>query len=214
MVGDGNTSWRCYGDSGWGELKRDICVAEKPPVIAPDFCPNRKQPKPLDKRLPCASMPKRYSKNKDGRIVNQPKPVAEGKPLITDGRGVLTAFYKKNGVNFFSEDLEKSLNKLIDECIASQRDADLLILEAREKWLAGEEAKTLKAILNKEADWLEKVVLPRFVATSGQWFEVEKHIASLRQPSAEGRGRTTSPVPPEMLHKHRAPFPEEKENAG
>jgi len=46
------------------------------------------QPKPLDKRLPCASMPKRYGKNKDGRIVNQPKPVAEekliGETVLTD----------------------------------------------------------------------------------------------------------------------------------
>ncbi len=46
MVGNGNVSWRCYGSDDVGELKRDICVAEQPPINAPDFCPNRKREKP------------------------------------------------------------------------------------------------------------------------------------------------------------------------
>ena len=35
-------SWRCYGDYGSGELKKDICEGDNPPKIAPKWCPRRK----------------------------------------------------------------------------------------------------------------------------------------------------------------------------
>jgi len=42
MIGDG-VSWRCYGDDGYGEMKKDICKGDAPPRIAPSWCPNRKR---------------------------------------------------------------------------------------------------------------------------------------------------------------------------
>jgi hypothetical protein len=42
MIGMG-VSWRCYGrnTSFAGEIKRDICFRERPPRIAPIWCPHR-----------------------------------------------------------------------------------------------------------------------------------------------------------------------------
>jgi len=36
-----SVSWRCYGQSGGAEMKRDICEGKYPPEIAPFWCPNR-----------------------------------------------------------------------------------------------------------------------------------------------------------------------------
>ena len=41
MVSPDGISWRCYGQRDYGELKRDICDGEKPPEVAPDWCPHR-----------------------------------------------------------------------------------------------------------------------------------------------------------------------------
>ena len=42
-IRDGSISWRCYGDYGRGELKKDICEGEKPLATSPKWCPHRNQ---------------------------------------------------------------------------------------------------------------------------------------------------------------------------
>lgn len=46
-IGTGEVSHRCYGDSNGVELKRDIPNSTEPPVISPDWCPNRQSDKSL-----------------------------------------------------------------------------------------------------------------------------------------------------------------------
>ena len=41
MVGDGKVSWRCYGDVGGYEKKKNISEGENPPRVAPEWCPTR-----------------------------------------------------------------------------------------------------------------------------------------------------------------------------
>ncbi len=135
------TSWRCYGSDSVGELKRDICVAEQPPINAPDFCPNRKREKPAP-------------------VKSAAVPVLLGETVMTDAElqkfAIGCVDYPKdaNGVSYWNHPkFTKGMIQRVMRQIAKEADAHT----------RGKISKALKEIsyIAEGADSVERVIIER-----------------------------------------------------